>query len=100
MTKKAYDKIMAGLQDAIAHAKGDTSRGVVHAPTHVDVRAIRKKLGLSQDRFAASFGIPSATLRNWEQGHREPEGTARILLTLIAANPTFVQQTLAQYRGE
>ena len=98
MAKKAFDKIMAGLQDAIAHADGDGKRGVSHIIPSIDVKSIRKKLGLSQDKFAATFGIPSSTIRNWEQGHRKPEGTARILLAVIDRNPKLVQQVLQEYR--
>lgn len=98
MSKKACDKIMAGLEDAIAHAGGDKSRGVMHAIPDVDVRAVRKKLGLSQDKFALRFGIPTATLRNWEQGHRKPEGTARILLAIIGRYPKMVERVLSEYQ--
>lgn len=97
MAKKAFDKIMAGLQDAVAHAGGDSKRGITHSIPSIDVKSIRKKLGLSQDKFAIAFGIPSATIRNWEQGHRNPEGTARILLTVIDRDPKLVQQVLREY---
>lgn len=45
MTKRAFDKIAAGLNDAIAYANGDTSRARVHEP--VDVRAIRQANGMT-----------------------------------------------------
>jgi putative transcriptional regulator len=97
MSKKTYDKIIAGLEDAIAHADGDESRGIAHMLPDVDVRAVRKKLGLSQDKFALRFGIPTSTLRNWEQGHRKPEGTARILLAVIGRYPKMVERVLHEY---
>src|SRR3989304_4507411 len=53
----------------------------------VDVRAIRNKLGLSQGDFAAMIGVSVATLQNWEQGRRRPEGPAQALLKVAAANP-------------
>lgn len=96
MTKKAFDGIMAGLEDAIAYAKGDSRRGrthVVRVPT-IDVRAARKKLGMSQDRFARSFGVSAATVRNWEQGRRRPEGPARVLLAVIDREPEAVRRAL------
>ncbi len=98
MAKKAFDKIMAGLQDAIAHSGGERARGVTHIIPTIDVKAVRKKLGLSQDKFAITFGIPTATIRNWEQGHRNPEGTARILLAVIDRDPKLVQSVLQEYR--
>ena len=74
MTKKAFDTIAAGLVDAIAYAQGDKTRGTAHIVEvpMIDVAAMRKKLGLSQDRFAGAFGVSPSTVRNWEQGRREP----------------------------
>lgn len=96
MGKKAFDTIMAGIEDAVAYAKGDRSRGTAHrvrVPA-VDVRAVRRKLGMSQDRFARSFGVSAATVRNWEQGRRRPEGPARVLLAIIDREPNAVRRML------
>jgi putative transcriptional regulator len=60
----------------------------------VDVRAIRALTGLSQAKFAELLGIEAATLRNWEQGRREPTGAARALLRAIRNNPVAVIQAL------
>jgi putative transcriptional regulator len=54
---------------------------------HPDVRLIRKKYGLSQEKFATLLGISVSTLRNWKQGRRKPEGPARVLLYIAASNP-------------
>jgi putative transcriptional regulator len=97
MSKQALDSIMAGLQDALAYAKGDRGRGrthIVKIPA-VDVRKARKKLGMSQDAFARNFGVSVATVRNWEQGRREPEGAARVLLRVIQREPEAVRRALA-----
>lgn len=56
----------------------------------VDVRAIRALTGLSQAKFAELLSIEVATLRNWEQGRREPTGAARALLRAIRNNPVAV----------
>ena len=63
-------------------------------PPVVDVRRVRDALGLSQKDFAARFGFSLASVRNWEQGVREPEGPARLLLALIQQNPMFVEREL------
>jgi len=55
-----------------------------------DVRSVREKSGLSQSRFAALMGISVGTLRNWEQGRRKPEGSARVLLRVVARHPEAV----------
>jgi putative transcriptional regulator len=64
------ERVIAGLQQAIAWTKGSSDRvrvTVVQAPV-IDVRGVRLGMGLSQARFATKFGFPPATLRNWEQG--------------------------------
>lgn len=96
MARIAFEKIMAGLEDALAYADGDSSRGTVHQVkvADVDITHLREKLGLSQDRFAALFGLSARTVRNWEQGVRHPEGPARILLQVIDREPEAVMRAL------
>lgn len=96
MARIAFEKIMAGLDDALAYADGDSSRGMAHQVkvADVDITHLREKLGLSQDRFAALFGLSARTVRNWEQGVRQPEGPARILLQVIDREPEAVMRAL------
>lgn len=91
---KAYIEISAGLKDAISHAKGNKSRAKVHRTKPIDVKAIREKTGMSQQRFCATFGISLGTLRHWEQALRTPRGTARILLKVVDKNPKAVIQAV------
>jgi putative transcriptional regulator len=58
------------------------------------VRVIRRALGLSQEDFAARFHIPLGTLRDWEQGRKEPDATARAYLTVIGRDPAAVAEAL------
>ena len=94
--RKAADSIRKGLEEAVSYAKGRASRQAyrVHIPEHVDVRAIRTKLGLTQRAFAARVGFSINTLRHWEQGKREPEGPTRAYLLVIDCAPAAVQQAL------
>jgi putative transcriptional regulator len=61
----------------------------------VDVKAVRRSTGLSQANFAELLGIELSTLRNWEQGRRQPTGPARALLRAIRNNPVEVIKALA-----
>ncbi|MFV3126479.1 helix-turn-helix domain-containing protein [Niveispirillum sp. KHB5.9] len=89
------DRIFQGLREALDHAKGEDVPGlVVHVPTIVDVASVRRRTGLSQDAFSRRIGVSPATLRNWEQGRRSPEGPARVLLALLDRNPRIVEETL------
>jgi putative transcriptional regulator len=95
MSKKAFERIMEGLDEALAHAKGAETPGlIIHLPETVNVTAIRKKTGLSQTAFAGKIGVPVATLRNWEQRRRAPEGPARVLLALLDRDPKIVEKIL------
>lgn len=96
MARIAFEKIMAGLDDALAYAGGDSSRGASHLVkvADIDITHLREKLGLSQDRFASLFGLSARTVRNWEQGVRQPEGPARILLQVIDREPEAVMRAL------
>ncbi len=89
-------EIIASLKEAIAWADGEAVPvrvTTVRVPT-TNVRALRRKLGLSQSEFAAKFGFQAATLKNWEQGRTRPDGPARVLLAVIARHPDAVEDTL------
>ena len=87
---KAFTEISAGLNDAIAHSKGEKTNAVEHKPESINVKAIREKTGMSQQHFCATFGISLGTLRHWEQGLRFPRGPARVLLKVVEHNPKAV----------
>ncbi|MGH2366607.1 MAG: helix-turn-helix domain-containing protein [Chloroflexota bacterium] len=88
--------ITAALKEAIAWSRGQpvaARKTIVQVPK-VDVRRLCKRMRLSQDEFAAKFGFPPASIRNWEQGRRRPEGPARVLLAVIARYPEVVEEVL------
>jgi putative transcriptional regulator len=96
MSKKAFDKIAAGLNEALAIAKGeaDPSTYRVHVPKAIDVKAIRNALDLTQQDFAMRFGFAVQSLRDWEQGRSQPTGSVRAYLLVIANNPEAVMKAL------
>jgi putative transcriptional regulator len=95
--KKAADRIMQGLREAAAHARGEKVPGLkLSIPRTVDVGTVRRKTGLSQEAFSRRIGVSASTLRNWEQGRRSPEGPARVLLAMLARNPRIVEDTLGE----
>ena len=93
---RAANRIRKGLEEAVRYAKGRGSRNAyrVHVPDHVDVKAIRARLRMTQQTFAARFGFSVNTLRHWEQGKREPEGPTRAYLLVIDRAPKAVQKAL------
>ncbi|NJM30992.1 MAG: helix-turn-helix domain-containing protein [Rhizobiales bacterium] len=95
MKKTDFDGLLKSLREARSFARGRTPKGLkVHVPADFDVAAIRGRTGLSQSAFAGCIGVSPATLRNWEQGRRRPEGPARVLLALLARNPAIVETML------
>jgi len=93
---KVGKSIIRGLEQALAFAEGTAKEGtyVVHIPPEIDVRAIRGRLGLSQQEFATRFGFSVNTLRHWEQGRRVPEGPTRAYLMVIDREPEAVRKAL------
>lgn len=92
--KSAFDKIAAGLNDAIAYADGDETRGSV--AEGVDVKAIRQSTKLTQNQFARTYHLPIGTVRDWEQNRSHPDSGSKIYLRMIAADPVAVRQLVAK----
>ena len=89
-------RILEGMKEALSIARGEMPEKQyrAHVPEQVDVKAIRRRTGLTQTGFAASFGLSLHALRNWEQGKRRPDPAARAYLRVIEAAPDVVRQAL------
>jgi putative transcriptional regulator len=90
------ESVIQGLKEAISWTRGENESvrvTRVQVP-RVDVRKVRLKMELSQAEFAAKFGFPPATLRNWEQGRSRPDAPTRVLLAVIAKHPEAVEDVL------
>jgi putative transcriptional regulator len=90
------ERIIEGLEEAIAWSKGaETGSRITRVQVpDVDMCEVRQRMGLSQTQFAAKFGFPPATLRNWEQGRVRPDTPTRVLLAVIAKHPESVEDVL------
>jgi putative transcriptional regulator len=86
--------LIAAMEEAAAHAKGNGKVARIHAMEVPDVRAIRMGLRLSQQAFASAYRIPLATLKGWEQGRRQPDATASAYLSVIAGLPQQARDVL------
>jgi putative transcriptional regulator len=91
-------RIIEGLEEAIAWSRGEgvQARVTVVRPPEIDVRKVRRRMGLSQTQFAMKFGFPPSTLRNWEQGRASPDAPTRVLLAVIAKHPEAVEDVLGK----
>lgn len=92
-----FETVIAGLAEVatILDGRADPATYRVHVPDEVDVRAIRKNLGMTEVEFAARFGFSKGAVTDWEQKRRRPEASARVLLTVIAREPEAVMRALA-----
>ena len=94
MTDKDIARQIAGDQDAAPDTSGVPRRKWRLVLPEPDVHRIRAKLAMTQDNFAAAFGVSVATVRNWEQGRRKPQGAARVLMTIIEREPDAVLRAI------
>lgn len=91
---RAGTSILRGLKEAVDYMDGKRAGSRTHVVEVPDVKAIRKKLGMSQSEFAAAYRIPLDTLQGWEQERREPDATASAYLRTIARLPKQVRTAL------
>jgi len=96
LSRLAQD-ILESLEEYAAYKRGEKTGIKVYTfpkvPDSVDVKAIRGKLGMTQEQFT-SFGFSLSAIRHWEAHRRTPEGSARVLLSVIARNPSVVLETI------
>ena len=95
MRKQDFENLVESVRQAGRIRRGETGPSRVTEFRPVDVKAVRRGLGKSQSEFARMIGVSVATLQNWEQGRRRPEGPACALLRVAAANPAAVAEALA-----
>jgi putative transcriptional regulator len=94
MKEVAFRKLLISIKQAgqIRRGKLKPARMTTYRPA--DVKRVREKLDASQSEFALMIGVSVATLRNWEQGRRTPDGPALALLRVAARNPRAVAEAL------
>ena len=94
MKHEAFGQLVKSVRQAgrIRRGSAKPSRTFAFAPA--DVKAIRGRLRKSQTEFALMIGVSVATLRNWEQGRRTPDGPALALLRVASAEPKAVARAL------
>jgi putative transcriptional regulator len=89
-----FESVRQGLTEAIALKNSRCSQAVIHQYSSLDVKSIRRKVGMTQQEFADAFGISVSTLRHWERGDRRPRGPALVLLNVVDRDPEAVLRAL------
>lgn len=90
MKAELFEELLESVREGGAILRGRRKASREFRIGAADVRELRERYGLSQAKFASLMGISVGTLRNWEQGRRRPEGSARVLLQVVARHPEAV----------
>lgn len=89
------DELIESMQEALAYVRGEKANvRVTEVDTSVEIKRIRKKVGLTQDAFATALGVSVSGLRKWEQGQRHPHGAALTLLQVMDKEPEAVARAI------
>lgn len=94
MKEPAFQELLTSIRQAGKIRQGARKPARVTTFRPADVKSVREKLKASQTEFALMIGVSVATLRNWEQGRRTPDGPALALLRVAARNPRAVAEAL------
>ena len=94
MEKALFNDLLQSLKEAksISHGKAKASRSFKVEST--DVKAVRERVGLTQDEFAKLMRVSIKTLQNWEQKRRQPTGPAAALLKIVSVEPKLALRSL------
>ncbi len=99
MKAVAFQELLSSVRQAGQIRRGARKPSRTTAFRSADIKAVRAKLDVSQPEFALMIGVSVATLRNWEQGRRTPDGPALALLRVASKNPELVAAALHGWRG-
>ncbi|HEY3170434.1 MAG TPA: helix-turn-helix domain-containing protein [Thermoanaerobaculia bacterium] len=94
MKQELFEELSQSVREGGAILRGRRQPSRLFRVKEPNVKSVRRQYRLSQSKFAALMGISPATLRNWEQGRRKPERSARILLMVVAKHPEAVLDTV------
>lgn len=96
MKKAVFEELLESVKHAGAIARGERKPSRMFKVDAATIKQLRNRTKLSQPDFATLLGVEVSTLRNWEQGRREPTGPAKALLRAIRNDPEHVIRALAR----
>ncbi|HMV41708.1 MAG TPA: helix-turn-helix domain-containing protein [Leptospiraceae bacterium] len=99
-SREVTASILRGLNQAVAHAKGNKKQSVEHRFSILplanyqkeEIKIIRKKINLSQNLFAKALGVSKKTVEAWESGRNIPQGPAQRILYIMKTNPVLFHE--------
>lgn len=94
MNNEMFDELLESVQQMDEIVKENKKASRTFDFPDPEVKAIRERLGVSQEKFAFILGVSKRTIENWEQGRRHPTGAARSLLRVVEADPEHALKAL------
>jgi putative transcriptional regulator len=94
MDDNLFDDLVESIKQAGAIKRGEIPYSRIHSIDSLEVKNIREKIHFSQREFASLLGISPRTLQQWEQGRRNPNGAARVLLEVANTHPEALLDTI------
>lgn len=95
MNDKMFKELIESVAEAGRIRKGKKAPATYSVIEEPNIAAIREKYEMTQQEFASLLGISLATLQNWEQGRRKPQGPAKVLLKIAEKRPKAILESLA-----
>ena len=94
MNNELFEELLASVEEMDSIKNSKLKPGRESTFQEPEVKAIRAKIGMTQNKFATLIGVSQRTIENWEQGRRHPTGPARALLKIVDADPESALRTL------
>lgn len=94
MKEELFNELLKSVQEGARILKGEQSATRTIEVTPQSIKETRQKYNLTQNEFAQLLDVSPRTLQNWEQGRREPEGPAKVLLKVAAVHPEAILDTV------
>lgn len=96
MEEDTFNELLESVKEGDKILKGEIKPSRYFKIEPLEIKKIRSATGKTQKSFAEMIGVNINTLRNWEQGRRQPEGPARTLLKIVSKYPDIVQKALSE----
>ena len=90
MKEEVFQEFLESIREAGSILREQKEPSRVYTFEEFDIKDLRKKYNMTQERFASLLGVSKRTLEGWEQGRRKPRGPARRLLQVAAKHPEAV----------
>ena len=94
MDDRDFNDLIKSIRQVGKIKRGELRPSRVFEFKPVNIKKIRSDLDLSQPMFARMIGVSPKTLKNWEQGRRQPTGPAQALLKVVQDYPEIVARSL------